>query len=127
MVTPDDPSGPRTLARDRPAAYREGPRLKSVPALEPTGTTPHCLSNRARSNGVSEVTHLSRTDVIMVDDASLRTDRVFRPGTNVFESAAHFDEQTCTGVPVSLPTFRGVFGVVALVVAALFLGFVVRR
>jgi hypothetical protein len=47
-------------------------------------------------------------DVIVVADADFEPGRMYRPGGGS-ESVAHFEEQTCSGIPLSLAAQRAVF------------------
>ena len=64
--------------------------------------------------------------VITVSDAEFETDRIYRPG-HKSESASRFDDQTCSGLPVSLTALcNGFVGAVVIGVGALVL-FLRRR
>jgi len=62
---------------------------------------------------------------ITVTDAALGPDTVARPGARL-ESTSHFDEQTCSGIPVSLNTLRWIGGA-ALLVAVIAAAFLIRH
>jgi hypothetical protein len=55
-------------------------------------------------------------ETIVVPDAVLRPGRVFRPGTNRSESVSHFNDQTCSGLPISTNALR--FLLVAVLVVS---------
>ena len=61
---------------------------------------------------------------VVVSDVQLLSGRVFRPGDNRSESESHFDEQTCSGIPLSVMQVRVV---IALGCAVVLVVIVTRR
>jgi hypothetical protein len=81
----------------------------------PTGWTenaPLRLTPRPRTwRFVIDAVHDQR---IVASDSALRSGRVFRPGTNRYESAAHFSDRTCSGSPPALVTV----GLIAIILGS---------
>lgn len=64
--------------------------------------------------------------VITVSDAEFETGRVYRPGSKS-ESASRFDDQTCSGLPVSATVLRAGFGGALLIGAGVVAVALLRR
>jgi hypothetical protein len=70
------------------------------------------------------VATLGAEETIVASDSALVPGRVFRSGTNRWESASHFEDQTCNGFPIPRPVSAVILGGLGLTVGIVVVNFI---